>query len=43
MVFNLLVKDPNIQKEKLSKDEINVILSHLRYWYLNIKQMILDN
>ena len=43
MVFNLLVKDPNIQKEKLSKDEMNVILSHLRYWYLNIKQMILDN
>ena len=43
MVFNLLVKDPNIQQEKLTKDEINHILSNLRYWYLNIKQMILDN
>lgn len=43
MVFNILVKDPNIQQEKLTKDEINHILSNLRYWYLNIKQMILDN
>ncbi len=43
MVFNLLVNDPNIKQEQLTKNEINHILNNLRYWYLNIKQMILDN
>ncbi len=43
MVFNLLVKDLNIQQEQLAKEEINQILNNFRYWYLNIKQIILDN
>lgn len=43
MVHNILVKDPNIQEESLSKEEITKIVNNFRYWYLNIKQAILDN
>lgn len=43
MVYNILVNDPNIQKEALSKEEVTKIVNNFRYWYLNIKQAILDN
>lgn len=41
MVYNILVTDPNIQKESLSRDEITGIANNFRYWFLNIKKMIL--
>lgn len=41
MVHNILVADPNIQQESLSSDEIKGIANNFRYWFLNIKKMIL--
>lgn len=43
MVYNILVNDPNLQKEQASKEEINQIVNNLRYWYLNIRQMVLKS
>ena len=43
MVHNLLVTDPNIKAEGLSNDEVGQIVNVLRYWYLGIKQVILEN
>lgn len=43
MVYNILVRDPNIQEESLSNDEVTKIVNNLRYWYLNIKKAVLDN
>lgn len=41
MVYNILVGDPNIQQESLSSDEIKGIANNFRYWFLNIKKMVL--
>lgn len=43
MVQNILVKDPNIQTENVTNDEITQIINSLRYWYLGINKIILDN
>lgn len=43
MVHNILVNDPNIQKESLSNDEVKKIVNSLRYWYLAIRKNILVN
>ena len=41
MVHNILAADPNIQKESLSDEEIKGIANNFRYWFLNIKKIIL--
>lgn len=41
MVHNILVNDPNIQKEGMTNEEVTEIVNSLRYWYLSIKQTIL--
>ncbi len=43
MVQNILVKDPNLQAEDLTNDDIKKIINSFRYWYLGISQMILKN
>jgi hypothetical protein len=43
MVHNTLVTDPNIEAEGLSNDEVTQIVNGLRYWYLGIKQVVLEN
>lgn len=43
MVHNILVNDPNIKQESLSNDEVTSIVNSLRYWYLAIKQTILED
>lgn len=43
MVQNILVKDPNIQTEDATNDDIKKIINSLRYWYLGISKMVLDN
>lgn len=43
MLYNALVKDPNIQAESLSSKEVQKIVNNLRYWYLAIKNKILEN
>lgn len=43
MVSNILSKDPNIRKEGLSESEIHKIVNNFRYWYLDIKNNILEN
>lgn len=43
MVQNILVKDPNIQTENVTNDEITQIINSLRYWYLGINKIVLDN
>lgn len=43
MVQNILVKDPNIQTENVTNDEVTQIINSLRYWYLGINKVILKN
>ena len=43
MVQNILVKDPNLQAEDLTNDDIKKIINSFRYWYLGISKMILKN
>lgn len=42
-VYNMLVKDSNIQKESLIAEEIEEIVNDLRLWYLNIRNTILED
>lgn len=42
MVHKVLAKDVNIIKEELTNKEIDEIINNLRYWYLDIKKVILD-
>ena len=43
MVQNILVKDPNIQTENVTNEEVTQIINSLRYWYLGINKIILKN
>lgn len=43
MVHNILVNDPNIKEEAMTNDEVGKIVNTLRYWYLAIKQTILED
>lgn len=43
MVHNILVKDPNLQTENITNDDITKIINNLRYWYLGINKLILEN
>lgn len=43
MAHNILVEDPNIKEEAMTNDEVTKIVNSLRYWYLSIKNSILEN
>ena len=43
MVQNILVKDPNIETENVTNDEVTQIINSLRYWYLGINKLVLKN
>lgn len=43
MIHNVLAVDNNIQNEEITNEDIGKITNDLRYWYLGIRNVVLDS